>query len=191
MTEYKSDTEKLNAALDLINEMKEQLLQLGEAGLEQVTVLDTYGKYALLSSGTYALNKDYQVGQNVLIYPRTGQVYEILDYNPLVGELYVIAKVTEQWAEVTIGDKKRLISKGKFLGIKAGDVVLLDNYHTIVRAIIDMPKPPVKITTPVTWDEIGGNEEAKQHLHEAIVLPYQHPKLYKGYGQRHTKGILL
>lgn len=41
------------------------------------------------------------------------------------------------------------------------------------------------------WDAIGGQREAKLALIEAIELPYLHPELYRYYGKRLTKGVLL
>lgn len=42
-----------------------------------------------------------------------------------------------------------------------------------------------------TWDDIGGQADAKQALKEAIVLPQKHPDLYESAGLEATGGILL
>lgn len=189
--EQLSDKEKLEKARDLLGRMQTELARIAEAGLEYGTVLDTVGKYAILSTGTYALNNNYEVGTNVLFYPRTGQVVEDINYSPFVGELFVIDKVTERGAEVKVKGDRRLVAKGKFFYLKEGDVVLLDKHHTIVQFVYEHLKPTTKITNPVTWDQIGGNEEAKQLLREAIEQPHQYPKLYAGYRQKQVPGILM
>jgi proteasome-associated ATPase len=44
---------------------------------------------------------------------------------------------------------------------------------------------------PVEWDEIGGNEEAKQALREAIELPHTEGDLFAHYGKKPTSGIIF
>ncbi|MFX1377062.1 MAG: CDC48 family AAA ATPase [Promethearchaeota archaeon] len=43
----------------------------------------------------------------------------------------------------------------------------------------------------VTWEDIGGLEEIKQELKEAVEWPLKHPKLFKKAGIRPLNGILL
>jgi len=117
---------------------------------------------------------------------------EVLPDIPLVGELFIIDKVFEDsYAELRIKGERKRIFTGKFKELKAGDVVLLDSNHKIVQALIERVNTTPKIAKPITWNDIGGNVEAKERLIEAIELPHKHPKLYKAYTQRNTKGILL
>jgi ATP-dependent 26S proteasome regulatory subunit len=187
----KTKDQLLKEANELVKEMQDEFQRIGEAGLEGTTVLDIVGKYAFMSSGTYALDNNFHIGQNVLVYPRTGQVVEALDFNPMLGELFVIDNVKEQWAELKVKGERKLVSKGKFTNLKAGDVVLLDRNHNIVQAVIEHVKSKPQVANPVTWDMIGGNHEAKLHLREAIEEPYKYPDLYQAYTQQVTAGILL
>ena len=43
----------------------------------------------------------------------------------------------------------------------------------------------------VKWEDIGGLEDVKRKLKEAIELPLKHPEVYKAMGIRPPKGILL
>ncbi|WP_375454837.1 AAA family ATPase [uncultured Methylobacterium sp.] len=43
----------------------------------------------------------------------------------------------------------------------------------------------------VAWDDVVGNETARQHLVEAIEHPIKHRELYAHYGKKPTKGVLL
>ena len=43
----------------------------------------------------------------------------------------------------------------------------------------------------VTWDDIGGLEEAKRELREGIELPLRHPQAFERLGIRPAKGFLL
>lgn len=54
------------------------------------------------------------------------------------------------------------------------------------------PAPPPKPAPPgVKWDEIIGQAEAKAAVREAVEGATKHAELYKKYGRRPTKGILL
>ncbi|MCX4196794.1 AAA family ATPase [Methylobacterium organophilum] len=49
----------------------------------------------------------------------------------------------------------------------------------------------LKATPGVAWDDVIGNETARTHLVEAIEHPVRHADLYRHYGKRPTKGVLL
>ncbi len=44
---------------------------------------------------------------------------------------------------------------------------------------------------PITWSQIGGQEEAIGVIRDAIELPLLYPELYERFGKRPMKGILL
>ncbi|CCC81122.1 CDC48 family AAA ATPase [Thermoproteus tenax] len=56
--------------------------------------------------------------------------------------------------------------------------------------IYEKPVSGVKIP-PVTWEDIGDLEEAKQKIRELVELPLRHPELFKHLGIEPPKGILL
>lgn len=43
----------------------------------------------------------------------------------------------------------------------------------------------------VSWDEVGGLDEAKQQLHDGIELPLKHPEAFRRLGIRPANGFLL
>jgi proteasome ATPase len=45
--------------------------------------------------------------------------------------------------------------------------------------------------TGVSWEDVGGCEEAKQALKEALIYPITHADLYKKYKRRPSRGMLL
>ncbi len=63
------------------------------------------------------------------------------------------------------------------------------------RIVGRLGKPPLRETPPietgVTWDDIGGNEQAKRELRDAIEVPVLHAETYKAFGRRRPKGALL
>ena len=48
----------------------------------------------------------------------------------------------------------------------------------------------IEVST-VHWDDIGGLEEVKQHLREAVEWPLKNPEIFKRLGIKPPKGILL
>lgn len=53
---------------------------------------------------------------------------------------------------------------------------------------------PVPAADPIptaTWDDVKGQDEAKQALKEAVELPRKFSKLYAAYGKKASKGVLL
>jgi len=46
-------------------------------------------------------------------------------------------------------------------------------------------------TMPISWDDIGGLEDAKREMIEIVELPHKFSALYKFYNKRQAKGILL
>ncbi len=51
------------------------------------------------------------------------------------------------------------------------------------EVMVEMPR--------VTWDDIGGLEEAKRDLKEAVEMPLKEPEIFKRLGIRPPKGVLL
>jgi ATP-dependent 26S proteasome regulatory subunit len=76
---------------------------------------------------------------------------------------------------------------------KAGDRVILDYYGLIVQRNLGSHDASHALVedTKVTWDDVGGQEEAKRALQEAIVEPVTKKKIYERFGMRSSKGVLL
>lgn len=76
---------------------------------------------------------------------------------------------------------------------RKGERLIVDQSLTFVIGTLGMP-PATHAYQPkieVGWDDIGGQEEAKAALREAIELPLAHPQLFKAYGKTGVKGVLL
>ena len=39
---------------------------------------------------------------------------------------------------------------------------------------------PASNILPVSWEEVGGMEAAKEEIHQMISLPLKHPQLFNG-----------
>lgn len=71
-------------------------------------------------------------------------------------------------------------------------VVTMNDFLDALRFVEPSAMREVLIQTPnVKWNAIGGLEEAKQALKEAIEWPLKYPKLFEEAGAKPPKGILL
>lgn len=175
---------------EILNEFKGEFERISELSLQAHTIIAIDGKRAVLSNGIYIINNEYEVGQLCLIHPQTGQVIEKINH-PFIGDLHIIEGVHKDYLTISIRGDRHICYPGKHKDIKVGDIVLLDSSLTVVTFVVEKVKPPKASISKVTWDDIGGHHEAKEHLREAIELPYKHPDLYAKYGKDVTSGILF
>jgi proteasome-associated ATPase len=77
----------------------------------------------------------------------------------------------------------------KTLGV--GDSVLMDTHSSVVLAKIQRKQPFTAATESVQWSDIGGLEDAKKDMIEAIELPLTHKEIFERYNKKPIKGVLL
>jgi transitional endoplasmic reticulum ATPase len=71
-------------------------------------------------------------------------------------------------------------------------VVTMEDFLDALRFVEPSAMREVLIETPnVTWNDIGGLEEVKQALREAIEWPLKYPEIFKEAGANPPKGMLL
>lgn len=71
-------------------------------------------------------------------------------------------------------------------------VVTMDDFLDALRFVEPSAMREVLVQTPnVEWNDVGGLEEVKQALKEAIEWPLKYPKLFEEAGAKPPKGILL
>jgi len=71
-------------------------------------------------------------------------------------------------------------------------VVTMNDFLDALRFVEPSAMREVLVQTPnIRWEDIGGLEEAKQTLREAIEWPLKYPKLFEEAGAKPPKGILL
>jgi proteasome-associated ATPase len=95
--------------------------------------------------------------------------------------------------EVSFGMDSLVVICPTSVKVEIGDRVILDPTRSV--ALASLGSTPVKqeftADTRVTWDDIGGQVEAKRQLRAAIEGPTKHAELYRRYGKSPTKGVLL
>lgn len=71
-------------------------------------------------------------------------------------------------------------------------VVNADDFQNAIREVTPSGMREVFIENPdVSWDEVGGLENVKRELQEAVEWPMKYPTLYSKLGHRMPRGILL
>ncbi|MCC6020197.1 MAG: AAA family ATPase, partial [Thermoproteaceae archaeon] len=70
--------------------------------------------------------------------------------------------------------------------------VTMADFIGAMREIIPSALREIHVEVPqVRWDDVGGLEEAKQELREAVEWPLKYPEKFKKFGLRPPRGILL
>lgn len=199
--------EALSEAKKVIQKQNEILEQLTAAPTMQgyVVSISKKGSYrkVLTSSPKGLLEvefprdsfaKDLGVGSLVRLTTEPPAILDLLDPDALTGNIAVAVKEGSNgecmvdWQGAT-----RILRYGFSKVPEAGDRMMVDDGCNIALRNIgpDESKFGFHGETGVSWADIGGLTEAKEALQEAIELPYKHPELYKAYGKKVTKGVML
>lgn len=124
------------------------------------------------------------------------QTQQIVEVEPQEGhgDMVSVVEVDNETktARVESGNALRLV-RCLFGEVKKGDRVVLDAANKIViRHFPAYAEDIYKVEAQkVAWTDIGGCNEAKRDLYEAIVAPYKYAEVFKFYNQNVPKGFLL
>lgn len=111
-----------------------------------------------------------------------------------VGPICKVVSVTQSGIEIEEKGERRRVINPKKLPILEGDRVSVDSTFFFITA--KLPKIcgdqyRLKTNLNVSWDDIGGLDEPKAQIREAIELPYQQPELFAHYSMKKSAGCLL
>ncbi len=71
-------------------------------------------------------------------------------------------------------------------------IVTMDDFQNALKEVMPSAMREVYLETPdVKWTDVGGLENVKRELQEAVEWPMRYPELYKKLGHVMPKGILL
>jgi proteasome-associated ATPase len=121
-------------------------------------------------------------------------IMEIVEAPPSVGQVSVIKQVIDDsHVEVIIQNQSRSVVYPPSMKVKANDQVVLDFTNSAVIRNLGSGNKSRLFTedTGVSWDDIGGLEDVKALLREAIEEPIKYAALYQKYKRRPTRGVLL
>lgn len=185
-------------AREIIEAQAAELERLGTSALSNGLVVALDGKSVLVATGGEIIRcaqleegKEVSAGDTVWLLPQTKQIIDSAKLIPY-GDVVAIKSVHDGSVEITgqNGDS-RIVSNGKVGNLGRGDRVLLDSTRAVVVKIVEKAPDKPKDIANITWDEVGGHDEAKQLLREAVELPYLHPEVYSKYNKRITRGIQM
>jgi proteasome-associated ATPase len=133
-----------------------------------------------------------RVGDRVLCMRNSMQAVEVIKDPFPTGQIITVTSADGDVIEAELLGAPQVF-RGQGKKIAKGERVVIDPSKSFVIGSLGMPattyaRPP---TVSVTWDDIGGQEAAKDALREAIELPLSHPNLFAAYGKSPSKGVLL
>jgi proteasome ATPase len=117
---------------------------------------------------------------------------------PEGGNISKVERINDETHfECSLMNQKRLIFHDKHGTVdepKVGDSVLLDPLLGITlhkNLGSSTSEHTYSRETGVSWDDVGGQDEAKKALIDAIVSPITHADLWKKYKRRTSRGMML
>lgn len=188
--------DKLSEASSYIKELEGFIDEVEKGPSSYAYVIKTHGNRVTVSTNNGIVDVPNtpqkalpKVGDGVMFGGPgiiTGPAQEILS-----GNLFIVTAHGDGWAEINVdGSSRRIVCS---ISVEDGDRILVDSNNTI--ALKNHGKDTAKFSfngdTGVQWDDVGGLENAKLALQEAIELPSKHPDLFKKYNKRIPKGAML
>ncbi len=154
------------------------------------------GFYEVLMPADEALARRLSPGDTVHVNSQSLQIVSASPSRMMGGDTALLRRVINGIAEVDHQGNRRIVYVGGNLGekpLEEDDKVTLDRSGTVITANLGKEDTQHQLTadTGVTWDDLGGLEEAKRQLIEAVELPHSNPELFAYYNKRPAKGILL
>lgn len=139
-----------------------------------------------LSYGQWVRLDDTMIAVAADDFPRSGQVVSVLE---LVGADRVLV-AAEGGAETLL----ELAGPLRHGNLRPGDSLVVDArsgiaFERIVREDVEQLLTPE--VPDVTYEDIGGLDDQIAQVRDSIEMPFNHPELYRQYGLRPPKGILL
>lgn len=135
-------------------------------------------------------------GDSVKVLKESRQIVDT-DATPGPGEIVSVKHpVDTNYTEIEFGGINRIVMNGNpDIRLRTEDRVLLDKSGSVIIRHLgrsDQERYKLRDSTElVTWDDIGGCDEAKRALINAIELPYKHPEIHKFYNKRQPRGVLI
>ncbi len=197
---FRTREEELEARLREANQkLQDQdtfLKTITEGALVIGTVIYVDGKRGTVVSGGNLISCNMpdgaKPGSRVRIIPKTSQPLDVIKSDIDVGEVCTVAAVHGDVIEISAGAGTRSIMRGGVDVEPGGRVVVDQSMHVALRSLGRASEAFLfSDDTSVSWDDIGGLEEAKEAIREAIEFPITHAELYRSYGRAPSRGVLL
>ena len=141
---------------------------------------------ATLGAGQLAAVNDQMLVVDSLPAPDTG---EAVTLDEVLGARRALV--------TTGGGASRVLALAEGLdpaALKPGDTLVADLRANLATALVErtgVEQLVIAEAPDVSWADIGGLGPQIDRIRDAIELPFAHPGLYRGYGLRAPKGVLL
>ena len=141
---------------------------------------------ATLGAGRLAAVNDQMLVVDSLPAPDTG---EAVTLDEVLGARRALV--------TTGGGASRVLALAEGLdpaALKPGDTLVADLRANLATALVErtgVEQLVIAEAPDVSWADIGGLGPQIGRIRDAIELPFAHPGLYRGYGLRAPKGVLL
>lgn len=161
--------------------------------------VEPFGTAVIVIEGKFLevlLPKDKTInpGDTVTVVAETMQIVDVASVQ-VGGNIGFLRRVIDEtFSEVDYESSVRVVFNGKFGQLlDKGDRVVLDGTASVVVRNLGKEDERFSFTTEtnVSWEDVGGLAEAKRQMIEAVELPHTNPEIFKFYGKRPIKGILL
>jgi len=137
---------------------------------------------------------EIKAGTGVMVNSQTMQIVKVAPVQ-VGGDIGSVRRIIDgDFVEVDHQSVTRVVFSGEFGKVlEKGDRVVLDGTATIIVRNLgkDGQRFKVAVKDEITWKDIGGLEDAKEQMIEAVELPHRHPELFKFYGKKPINGVLL
>lgn len=139
-----------------------------------------------LSFGQYVRIDDKMVAVAPDVFPRSGPLVSVLE---LLGDDRALVS-GEGGAERVV----ELAGPLRHGNLRPGDSLVMDvrsgiAFERVIRSDVEQLLTPEIPDT--SYSDIGGLDRQIQQVRDAVELPLRHPEMYRAYGLRPPKGILL
>ena len=149
----------------------------------EIRVPDKRGRLEILQIHTHNMPLDTDVNQDRVAAVTHGFVGADLEYLCKEAAMKCLRRLLP---ELNLEDEKIPPETLEKL------VITMNDFDNAIKEIMPSAMREVYLESPdIPWTEIGGLEEVKRELQEAVEWPLRYPNLYKELGHSVPKGILL
>ena len=149
----------------------------------EIKVPDKRGRLEILQIHTHNMPLDQDVDQDKVAAVTHGFVGADLEYLCKEAAMKCLRRLLP---ELNLEDEKIPPETLEKL------VITMNDFDNAIKEIMPSAMREVYLESPdIPWTEIGGLEEVKRELQEAVEWPLRYPNLYKELGHTIPKGILL
>jgi len=165
----------------------------------EIGVPDKRGRKDILEIHTRGMPLDLEVPSGKANGERDKARDAFLDHFAAITHGFVGADLQALCKEAAMKSLRRLLSTGQIdldkeipAPVLESIKITAEDFENALREIQPSALREVYIEIPnVKWDQIGGLEEVKRELKEAVEIPLKRPEVFTKMGIRPVRGILL